>query len=100
MLLGHRAAHGADASGADSLMTWVSYAAWTCNLLSLVACQFVLFRDLEHGASWWSLAIDGVWTVLVLITLALNLANTIWRYQAWRRLATERHLAELARQSG
>ena len=99
-MLGHRAAYGADASGADSPMTWVSYAAWTCNLLSLVACQLVLFRDLEYGASWWSLAIDAAWTVLVLVTLALNLANTIWRYQAWRRLTTEWHLADRARQGG
>ena len=78
-------------------MTWVSYAAWTCNLLALIACQVMLFRDLEHGAPWWLLAIDGVWTVLVLVTLALNLASTIWRYQAWRRLAIERHVAELER---
>ena len=80
-------------------MTRVGYAAWACTLLSLVACQLVLFRDLEHGVSWRSLAIDGVWTVLVLVTLALNVANTIWRYRAWRRLATEWHSAELARQS-
>jgi len=51
-----------------------------------------------HGRAPWLLAIDGVWTVLVLVTLALNLASTICRYQAWRRLATERHLADLERQ--